>query len=500
MKNKLLPAVLLLCMILLVSIKGFANNVSISNCSLTGQNVTSHYIMVKFDISWENSWRTSSAPNNWDAAWVFVKYRVGTGAWQHAWLNNTGHINPAGSTISAGLLNPALPFDSIANPGMGTFIYRNADGTGTFSKTGVQLRWNYGASGISDNSTIDIRVYAIEQVYVPQGSFSAGSGGTESGAFYKYPATTNYYQITSEDAIIVGTEADNLYYALTAPGISGDRLGPIRSPFPKGYNAFYCMKYEISQQEYVDFLNNLTTAQSSNRYSSASTGYRYGISVSNGIYHTNNPFVACNWVSWADVAAYLDWSGLRPMTELEFEKACRGTKSAVPNEFAWGTTGIANNLYTLSNMGEIYENITDNYSITVGNAAYSNTTPLNGSISGPVRVGIFAGNVLNSGRVSSGATYYGIMEMSGNLDERTVTVGNPTGRAFTGIHGDGMLSEAGDANATLWPGTDGLGVGFRCGNWYVNNSTLQVSNRYYAATNSILRGGTYGGRGVRSAP
>ena len=47
--------------------------------------------------------------------------------------------------------------------------------------------------------------------------------------------------------------------------------------------------------------------------------------------------MACNWLSWADVAAYLDWSGLRPMTELEFEKACRGPNAPVAGEYAWGS-------------------------------------------------------------------------------------------------------------------------------------------------------------------
>jgi len=53
-----------------------ANNITVSNTKLTGQNTTDGYTLVQFDLSWENSWRTSSAPNNWDAAWVFVKYRI----------------------------------------------------------------------------------------------------------------------------------------------------------------------------------------------------------------------------------------------------------------------------------------------------------------------------------------------------------------------------------------------------------------------------------------
>ena len=81
----------LLVLVLCISLS--ANNVTISNLSLTGKNTGSHYTMVQFDISWENSWRTSTAESNWDAAWVFVKYRIavangGNGLWKHAWLNN----------------------------------------------------------------------------------------------------------------------------------------------------------------------------------------------------------------------------------------------------------------------------------------------------------------------------------------------------------------------------------------------------------------------------
>jgi len=495
-RTALLRAVFLFCLFMFASSSVFANNVSVTNFTLTGRNAAEHYIMVRFDVTWENSWRTLSAPNNWDAAWVFVKYRIGTGAYQHAWLNNTGHVNPTGSTISTGLLDPSLPFNQTTNPGIGAFIYRSADGTGTFSQTGVQLRWNYGANGVADNAVIDISVYAIENVYVPQGIFYAGSGGTEYYHFYKYPTTTNPYQITSEGAITVGTATNNLYY--TPSTYAGDALGPVPAAFPKGYNAFYCMKYEISQQGYVDFLNSLTPTQASNRYSTSYTGYRYGISVSSGVYATTNPFVACNYISWADVAAYLDWSGLRPMTELEFEKSCRGTLPAVPNEYAWGTTGIASSPYTLSNSGLTNENIATNYSTTVGNAATWNT--IGTGINGPVRVGIFAGNGLNTGRVTSGATYYGIMEMTGNLYERSVTVGNPTGRGFTGTNGNGLLDVIGNADASNWPGINAVGAGFGGGYWGNSATHLRVSVRYYAAYAISSRGDIFGGRGVRGAP
>ncbi len=492
----LLTAVIIFCLFKLVSNDSYANNISISNVSLTSQNITSHYTMVKFDIQCKNSWRTSATPNNWDAAWVFIKYRTGAGAWQHARLNNTGHVSPAGSTVSAGLLDPSQPFNETTNPGIGMFIYRDSDGTGTFSKTGVQIRWNYGANGVNDNDVVDVRVYAIEHVYVPQGSFYAGSGGSETSAFYKYPTSTNPYQITSEGEIQVGTSNDNLYYASSTYG--GDRGGPIPAAFPKGYNAFYCMKYEISQKQYADFLNSLTPTQASNRYYSG-IAFRYGISLTGGVYSSTNPYVACNNLNWADLAAYFDWSGLRPLTELEFEKACRGTSPPVPNEYAWGTTSVASSPYAINNSGAQNENIASNYSNTTGNASFNLTTPYNGSINGPLRAGIFAGNINNTGRVTAGATYYGIMEMSGNLLEHFATVGNPAGRLFTGMNGNGMLSTTGYADVTNWPGANSLGAGFRGGYWYYYGWYLRVSERSGAAGTDATRYDSDGGRGGRSA-
>jgi len=84
----------LFCTLLFSGLTSFANNITVSNVSLINQNTVEHYIMISFDISWENSWRTSTAQNNWDTAWVFIKYRTNTGPWKHAWLNNVGHINP----------------------------------------------------------------------------------------------------------------------------------------------------------------------------------------------------------------------------------------------------------------------------------------------------------------------------------------------------------------------------------------------------------------------
>jgi formylglycine-generating enzyme required for sulfatase activity len=531
--------------ILLVS-----NNIAVNNLKITGQNTTDHYSMIQFDLSWDNSFRTSTGPANWDAAWIFVKYRIavsngGDGLWIHARLNDNGHVAPSGSTISTGFLLPGSAFNATTNPGLGIFIYPSANGTGTFSKTGVQIRWNYGANGLADNEVADIRIYAIEMVYVPQAAFIVGTGGTERGSFTNgawsgTDAVTPSIPLTisSENAITVAHSAGNLWYSLNWPDWYGDQGGPIPALFPKGFAGFYCMKYELSQQGYVDFLNTLTYTQQVARTiiapNSAAGTYlynknRYKIKIATSgtsttipaVYATDFPDMVCNFVDWADMCAYLDWSGLRPMTELEFEKACRGPGTPTPNEYAWGTASIASSLYTLNNSGQSNEGIASNYSTTAGNATFLNTDDSSTAIKGPFRAGIFAAHPANTGRITSGATYYGIMEMTGNNWERPVTVGCAAGRSFTGLHGDGALNSLGQATVDYWPGINGntvrttpntvyggvtgitnsaaAGSGFRGGDWDCEYRLQQVADRFDGDYLVPGRCNSCDARGVRTA-
>ena len=479
--------------LLLLTANLSANDIVVSNISLTDENATEDYVMVQFDLSWENSWRISNGSANWDAAWVFVKYRLSGGEWQHASLNNNGHSGAA-AAIDAGLLDPGSAFNASTNPALGVFIYRSADGTGTVSMSGAQLRWNYGANGLSDDAIVDVKVFAIEMVYVSEGAFAAGSGGSETSCF---TLTT----INTANATTAPTGAGSL--GGQAGGYPTGQTAPDNASWPNGFSAFYCMKYEISQQQYVDFLNTLTQTQANNRKYNGSD-YRYAITGTTiGSYATTNPYVACNFLSWMDGAAYSDWAGLRPMTELEYEKACRGTVAPVANEYAWGTNTVAGSAYTLDNDGATDEGITANYSTSAGNASYA---PTGGGIDGPLRVGIFAANAANSGRITAGASYYGIMELSGNLYERTVTVGNAAGRAYTGAHGNGALNGNGHADVTAWPGLTGGevtgadGSGFRGGGWIIDATFLRASDRNFAAYTGTIRAYSYGFRAVRAVP
>lgn len=496
---------------LLGALSGHANNITTSTGSLV--NNTGTTVQVQFNITWQNSWRI--APDRRDAAWVFVKYRTSDGAWGHCSLNNTGHTAPSGSTITAGLVAPASAFNASTNPAVGVFIHRSADGSGTFTANGVQLLWNYSVNGIALVDVTEIRVFAIEMVYVPQGAFFVGSGGTEVGSFTDGAWTSGATiprQITSEGAITIGQVAGNLWGKSSTGNSTIGPSGTLPAAFPKGFAAFYCMKYEVTQQGYVDFLNTLTYNQQVSRTaeppsSPAGTEAMDQLQASlnrnqiriqtSGVasstparYETTIGDVACNFLTSGHVTAYLDWSGLRPMTELEFEKACRGTLPPVADAFPWGGT-IASSAYTLTNSNLTTEGIGTNYSTTLGNANYVGT---GGALTGPLRVGIFAANGSNSGRVTSGASFYGIMELGGNVSECLVTVGNAQGRAYTGTHGNGVLAATGDADASSW---SALGTGSRGGSWNDFSPALRVSDR----TSGISGGGgtVSGGRGGRLA-
>ena len=481
-----------------------ANNVEIENISLTGQNNATDTKMIEFDISWENSWRTAASPSNWDAVWIFAKYRLTSGTlWEHATINanSANHTAPTGSTIDA------VP------DAMGAVLYRDADGFGPNDFNNVQLQWDYGVDGLNDNDSVEICVFAIEMVHVPQGGFTLGDGNGTTHSTNSFEIGTSNTFATIGTTIVNSVQTTNADAApLPNPGIGidgddgldinndGDVTDPGDNPdFPTGYTAFYTMKYEISQGQYVEFLNKLTIGQGTSRMT-ATTASRHNMTGGGNNWTTLTPNRACGRLNWMDLAAYADWSGLRPMTELEYEKAARGTIPSVLNEYAWGTTSIYTTAYALTADGTASEGITNMGTIT-GNANYSTTDP-----AGPMRCGIFAASSANNTREETGGSYYGIMELSGNIHEMIVTLGDANGLAFDGSHGNGELSLAGNCDQALWPGNTGTEVtnadasGLRGGTWNSGVTVLRVSDRSLANTEVNGRSTIYGGRCARTAP
>jgi formylglycine-generating enzyme required for sulfatase activity len=501
----------------LVRSSAFVGNVQITNVQAGALNYTAGTSEVRFDISWENSWRVTAAPGNWDAVWLFVKYRKNGGAWGHASLENTGHSVPSGMTVSTGLSNMtygAEGFNIYLNPGVGVFLYRSNEGTGNLSLSNVRLQWNWSANGVVAGDVIDIKVFGIEMVYVPEGAFYAGDNGSYA-CLRQGSSDNDPWYISSEGTLSVTNSAGNgtgagqtsgLYYYVSNNWAGEDASGTaftIPAGFPKGFRGFYIMKGEGSQGQWVDFFNTLDVTQKATRDITSNVNggkntdgltFRNNVSWASGDATlpgggANYSSVAMNYLSWGDVTAYLDWAGLRPMSELEYEKAARGPAGSVSGEYAWGNTSITG-ATSITNGGTISERGQGGSYITYNSA---------GGVQGPTRVGSFGSGGVTS-RATTGASYYGAFDLSGNLWELAVTVGNSTGRSFVGsTHGDGNLATNGDADQSNWPSTSATGAGFRGASWNSSSTSTRVSDRNIAANVNSGRLNRYGVRGVRWA-
>ncbi|HUT56974.1 MAG TPA: hypothetical protein VNA25_03755 [Phycisphaerae bacterium] len=479
---------------------------------------------VTFDLAWDWSWRaTWEVPGeqhggkgplkleNWDAAWVFVKFRKpGAEGYSHATLstNKADHRVPGGAALDIGPSGDG-------KRGLGVFICRDAPGHGANEWKGVTLRWLHSTDGVADPGAVDLKVFAIQMVHVPQCAFWAGDGSTTPvAAQFSAGDTTDPFRVEREDAITLGGESrknlgnrDSLGIRL-ADDFNSVVTQPLPARFPKGYAAFYCMRHEISQGQYVEFLNTLSFEQQAQVIGHGLSGkskpdavagslleehaskYRNGVKIevpgvkpaTPAALETDTPHLphGSGWYHQITVTGspgkggckgvfYAAWAGLRPMTELEYEKACRGPLKPVPGEYAWGTAQVAGSNsekpprdgYALRNPGKPDESVVwegaNGPDATRGNAAWAGTImqefgqyryfALN-PIHGPLRVGIFA--TPESGRVAAGASYWGILDLTGSLWEELVVVGHlpdpwnevrKQGRRFAGTHGDGTLSQ-----------------------------------------------------------
>ncbi len=529
------------CAHMFMPAESLANNISITNVSLEDRDSAANTAVVEFDISWDNSWKVNDEPGNHDAVWVFLKVCKGgvcsplaNTAWVHGMLKTAG-IDPADTDSGSNSdLQIEIPADKV-----GAFLSRKATGTGTMSSSNVRLRLDYNAAPLSagDTDVIQVRVSGIEMVYVSEGSFYAGDT-TSPYTLKQGSADTDPWLIDSEDEIEVEDVVSNGYYYPGGGDVEGAEF-TIREHFPKGYNAFYLMKYEMTQGQYRDFLNTLTQAQQNTRTEAvltneddantyvmvsedqASVSYRQtikaGSNPADGMPYTfgcdlndndvldefnDGQWIAMNYLSWMDLVAYADWSGLRPMTELEFEKAARGPLTPVAGEYAWGSVGVTRTSDPILSAGQNNETASNSGS---GLANYDTS----GIILGPLRVGFAATSA--SSREDAAAGYYGAMNLSDNVWEQVVTIGNSAGRAFTGTHGDGILtttsSYEGNATNTDWPGIDATpargvtgatGGGIKGGNWG-GAAFMQLSERENAYDGSGSRSELAAGRLARTA-
>lgn len=391
-----------------------ANNMLVQNVTTLGNDPVNKTIQVQFDISWDNSWRDAI---NYDAAWIFMKFKNASGVWQHVQLNQTGFVNGTGTANTV----------QVTNDKVGSWLYRTGLGSGTFNSTGMQLQWNYGLSGLTDVTGLEVRVFAVEMVYVPEGEFNCAGAGNRSfsvavgtnrqDATFNAPGSN--FPVVNNRLSPVLTYNDRNPNATVSLRIKGDagidtnNDGIVdNTTYPIGYSAFYCYKYEMSEQQYADFLNTLTAAQITT-LGVAGTG----ITLSNGQYFSSTPNRACVNANAARLLAFADWAGIRPISFTEFNKASYGPLQPVLSQCceyiypAWGSSGNPSvNLKV--NVGD------------VGRAASANST-----------------------RNQSGASYYGILDMTGNAREPLVRLPY---YSFTPQNGNGALNAAGNHDIATW--------------------------------------------------
>ena len=511
-----------LFILLFVTSQTFANNLVIGTPTYSNANNT-----LTFTIKWDNSWRVNGVqgPNNWDAVWVFVKRQpcAANGIWSHALLSTTASDHTITTPNTHNLI-----IDKV-DDGMGVFIHRDASannqiGNLTSNTTvTIKLSGTYNPALVGTSSSADnFRVFGIEMVYVPQGTFFAGDGRSTN--------TTNFSRGNTIGAVEINSAVQAAGIGAYLNYTSNPSLGcviPLPSTYPLGFNGFYCMKYEITQQQIVDFLNTLTYDQQAGmlgawgaRLPNAVNTYwnnnQYRQTIRVVTAGTNNSvpaifdlggnawgaFIPAGYMNWQDLTSYLDWSGLRPMTEFEYEKACRGTLSPVPREYPWGNNSTLNMINGSNNN---QNTATEFYNAILDGMVHANWD------GGTARAGFAATS--SSNRVQAGATFYGILDMAGNNWEQCV--GGGTGfnySTFTTANGDGALTRIGRADVTGWPGDGGVASGtilkgggyYNLNGLYTNGVAFQVSDRTFNTGTTLnqrtgnTKDRSIGGRGVRS--
>ncbi len=459
----------------------YATNLELTRLELVlkdGENKHRDFY-VDITISWQNAWYNKK---NYDAAWVFFKYLRTTGGYTHAKIRMEGHS-----------------FLSEKNPG-NLKILPSKDGTGIFLQPTSEYRGPIEArvriqldTAVLANKAFVLgnhllNGYGIEMVYIPDGHFFLGDSDSLSiraSSFYKSGGDgrpDGSLEIRNEtEAIPVGKEKGAIYYHVGNKDYQGDQSGPVPASYPKGVNGFYIMKYELQQSQYANFLNSLQAMATSARSKIASKDYhklRGGISLNENIFVATTKNRPANFVSWDDGCAFADWAALRPMTDFEYVKVCRGPTSPVPRDYPWGTASKDKLKRFVDADNELKW------------ADGLNESQLN-----------------DANRETFGASYYWVMDLAGSLWERVVSIGAERGRRFVGSHGDGNLSY-GYATNTDWPSGDhnSGGYGFAGGGFYQHGlyTAFHVPHSPVAARNfGSWAGGyaseAYGQRFVRTA-
>jgi len=429
------------------------NNLAITGVSLYGAT-SAGLATIGFTIA-ENNVSTGVSANGGaynTADWIFVKFSTMSGAdgsWNHATL--TGGLAAAGAVAI------------VASDNKGVFLNHTA--VSPYWTTGVTLSWDFGADGVASKTAM-VKVFAISMVKVPTGSFIYNVANFGGNTHNNYG--NNAQATVTGPGTVTGTGTNNL---------------PLNAPvgWPNGYNSFYIGRYETTQGQYADFLNTIPSGQAGTTdglgryYSSTANGHNMTYTPGNSYglrYAAVDPNAAKNFLSYEDAWTYLSWAGLRPPTEMEFEKAGRDL-SPDARIYPWGDTVPNAITYTPPNEGGT-------------------------SLKKFLNYGNYSGKVLDVGRYMSGDVYrtpaetgaspWGIADLAGNVWEQTINCSWTT-----------SVPQNGNGTPTLpasWPVPGAASAGGRGGDYYY--WVARVSDRNDASWAFTTRYSIAGARPART--
>jgi formylglycine-generating enzyme required for sulfatase activity len=438
-----------------------ANNLQITNLTYDANANT-----VNFDISWKSGFYAS--PFISDHVYIFIKYRNSNSS---AW--NTMTFPAAGHSDDNPDMSLSIDSQSPINSSTNERIAMRASHTGSFTSGETSSNCTV---KLSDQITLvepSFKVFGIEMVqsgFATTDPYYLGDGISANRFHQGDDTSLPFYYDGSPSTIQVGTGAADINTTSSTPI-------PVNSIYFRYFwRQFNLMRYEISQGQYLDFLNCLSrTGQNEHTDTDIS-----GISISNTFVMSNSTTmtnrngircdsilpnggpitffcdynengipnengdgqnIAANFLLPKDLLAYLDWAGLSPMNEAQFEWYCRGPELPVPGEYAWGST--------------VKTSVTFLNGPTIGK---NNEIPLNIGADGlykpsgsPMRTGATA--TASTNRVQAGASYFGAMDLTGNVAE--LVIGSYSVEDFEIYNpnfsdGDGSLDIFGNHNQN-WP-------------------------------------------------
>lgn len=419
---------------------GPVNNLAVTDVALSSPSADG--VKISFTLR-ENNVSTGTTPGGGQyntADWVFVKFSTQAGAdgtWQHATLTGA-NVASGGATVGSD------------NRG----VFFNHTVSTAYWVAGATVTWNYAIDGVT-GSNARVKVFAISMVKVPTGSFVYNAGGLGAATYNNFGGGSQA-NVTSVNDVPAGAPAG----------------------WPNGYNSFYVMRYELTQGLYADFLNTVHSSTAAVLYAyDSDSGHRMSYMPGNAYgwrYGAEDRFAAKNYLSTSDLWSFLSWSALRPMTEMEFEKAARDI-SPDSREYPWGDTEPTAATYNPRNEGGTH--IRDFMNFYPGTPA----------------------KVLDSGRYMSGDVYrtpaqtgaspYGIADLAGNVYEHMLNC------SYLSVPDNGTGTTAWPAG---WPAADSGQKGLR-GGMFTGNSTFgRISRRDNFSFPANDRYGGYGGRGART--